>query len=375
MWRADPAQILAAIALDLLVGDPRGWPHIARLTGELSARYEALLTRRARRSVTLGIVFWLLVTGTIFAGYTIAYWFCARLGATWLFDTLIIYQSIAARDLHRHVRAVWQPLAAGNLPEARSRLAWIVGRDTETLTEPEISRAAIESVAESLTDAIVAPLFWSVIAGGPGALIYRTANTLDSIVGHRTDVYEKFGKASARIDDLLNWAPARICAFFLCFLHSARRWRAICQEAASHASPNAGWSEAAMAYALGVRLGGDNHYDGFCVRGPVFNPSGRAPAAMDVERSLKWMWRIGGACAGFFLLVSFLLYAWPVNLTRPVHPRASREVRSSQELQNETAASEPWMVIKALNVMRNVAKSSPARSNPATPYFFDFLLA
>jgi adenosylcobinamide-phosphate synthase len=307
MWRADPSQILAAIVLDLLLGDPHGWPHIARLAGVLSVRYEAVLTRRAQRSVALGIVFWGLAAGTMFAGYTIAYWFCARLGATWLLNTLLIYQAIAAKDLRRHVRAVFQPLAAGNLAEARGRLAWIVGRDTETLNETEISRAAIESVAESLTDAIVAPLFWSLIAGGPGALIYRTANTLDSMVGHRTDAYEKFGKASARIDDLLNWVPARICALFLCFFHSARRWGAICREAASHASPNAGWSEAAMAYALGVRLGGDNYYEGRCIRGPVFNPSGRAAGTVDVANSLTWMWRVAGACAGFFLLISFFL--------------------------------------------------------------------
>src|ERR1700726_4631439 len=305
MWRADPSQILAAIVLDLLVGDPRGWPHIARLTGELSVRYEAVLTRRVQRSVTLGVVFWGLVTGTMFAGYTIAYWFCARRGATWLLNPLIIYQAIAAMDLHRHVRAVFVPLAAGNLAEARSRLAWIVGRDTETLSEPEISRAAIESVAESLTDAIVAPLFWSVIAGGPGALIYRTANTLDSMVGHRTRVYEKFGKASARIDDLLNWVPARICAIFLCLFHSAHCWRAISQEAAAHASPNAGWSEAAMAHALGVRLGGDNFYAGQLVAGPVFNASSRTANAADIAASLMWMWRVAGICAASFVALLF----------------------------------------------------------------------
>jgi adenosylcobinamide-phosphate synthase len=309
MWRADPAQILTAIVLDLLAGDPRGWPHIARLTGQLSARYEAVLTQRRQRSVTLGIVFWGLVTGTILGGYTIVYYLCARLGSigTWLLNTLIIYQAIAAKDLHRHVQAVLRPLTAGNLVEARRRLGWIVGRDTETLNEQEISRAAIESVAESLTDAIVAPLFWSVIAGGPGALVYRTANTLDSIVGHRTVLYQKFGKASARIDDFLNWVPARICAIFICFFHSARPWRAIRQEAAAHASPNAGWSEAAMARALGVRLGGDNFYDGHCVPGPVFNPSERVASTMDVARSLTWMWRIAGACAAFFLLSSFFL--------------------------------------------------------------------
>jgi adenosylcobinamide-phosphate synthase len=272
----------------------------------LSAGYEAILTRELPRSVTLGIVFWGLVTGTIFVGYAIAYFLCAQIGttATWLLDTLIIYQSIAAMDLHRHVRAVIRPLAAGDLVEARRRLSWIVGRDTETLGEPEISRAAIESVAESLNDAIVAPLFWSVIAGGAGALVYRTANTLDSQVGHRTEVYEEFGKASARIDDLLNWVPARICAIFLSIFRSAHRWGAICGEAASHPSPNAGWSEAAMAYALGVRLGGDNYYDGQCVHGPVFNPSGRVAGAMDIVRSLAWMWWVAGVCACFFLLVS-----------------------------------------------------------------------
>jgi adenosylcobinamide-phosphate synthase len=307
MWRADPSQILAAILLDLLMGDPRGWPHIARMTGALAVRYEALLTRRARRSVRLGIAFWGLVTGTVFAAYGIAYGLCAKVGAAWLLNTVIIYQAVAAKDLYLHVQAVFRPLAAGNLMEARRRLGWIVGRDTETLTEPEISRAAIESVAESLNDAIVAPLFWSVIAGGPGALVYRTANTLDSMVGHRNELYEKFGKASARIDDLLNWVPARICAIFLCVFHSARRWGVICQEAASHASPNAGWSEAAMAYALDVRLGGDNYYDGHRVRGPVFNPSGRTACTMDIARSLTWMWLISGACAGFFLLISISL--------------------------------------------------------------------
>jgi adenosylcobinamide-phosphate synthase len=309
MWRADPSQILAAIMLDLLVGDPRGWPHIARLAGALSVWYEALLTRRVQRSVMLGVVFWVLVTGTIFSFYVITYWLCDRLGApaTWLLNTLIIYQAIAMTDLHQHVQAVLRPLAADDLVEARIRLARIVGRDTETLSKPEISRAAIESVAESLTDAIVAPLFWSVVGGGPGALVYRTANTLDSMVGHRTDSYEKFGKASARIDDLLNWVPARICAAVWCLFDSARRWGVIRQEAAAHASPNAGWSEAAMAYALGVRLGGDNYYGGQCVRGPVFNASGRIAGTTDISRSLTWMWRIGGFCAGFFFLVSIFL--------------------------------------------------------------------
>src|SRR5262249_10295420 len=147
MWRAEPSQILAAIILDLLVGDPRGWPHIARLVGALSVRYEAILTRRVQRGVMLGVVFWILVTGTIFSGYAITYWLCERLGATavWLFNTLIIYQAIALTDLHRHVQAILQPLAAGDLVEARLRLAPNCGRGTRDLRKTRIRPAATSS--------------------------------------------------------------------------------------------------------------------------------------------------------------------------------------------------------------------------------------
>ena len=315
MWRVDPSQILIAIVLDLLLGDPRGWPHIARWAGWLSAAYESLLTARLRRSVLLGVVFWILVAGTMLAIYAAAHRICSALNplAAQVLETLVIYQAIAPMDLSRHVKAIILPLAKGNLAAARSRLAWIVGRDTEALGESEISRAAIESVAESTTDAVIAPLFWSFVAGAPGALLYRTANTLDSIVGHRTDAYEKFGRASARIDDVLNWLPARICAGTFCVFRSAVHWKTIRREAAAHASPNAGWGEAAMAYALGVRLGGDNFYDGQCIHGPVFNASGRAAAAADIASSLVWMWRIAGVCSAVFVALSFALKSFPVK--------------------------------------------------------------
>ena len=302
-------QMLVAIALDLLLGDPRGWPHIARMAGGLSTTYEKLLTARLSRSVLLGLFFWMLVVGTKLALYAAAHRICRTLSplAARILETLVIYQAIAARDLSRHVQAVIQPLGYGDLAMARGRLGWIVGRDTESLDESEISRAAIESVAESTTDAVVAPLFWSLVAGAPGALIYRTANTLDSMVGHHSDVYEKFGKASARIDDMLNWLPSKICAAAFCVFTSPVRWETIRREAAAHASPNAGWSEAAMAHALGVRLGGDNFYDGQLVAGPVFNPSSRTATAADIAVSLRWMWRVAGICAVGFVGLLFVL--------------------------------------------------------------------
>lgn len=315
MWRVDPFQILIAIGLDLLLGDPRNWPHIARGAGWLSATYERLMTVHLRRTVFLGLVFWILVAGTLLGIYAVTYRVLLvlhPLGAHVL-ETLVIYQAIAPTDLSRHVNAILIPLQDGDLALARNRLAQVVGRDTESLDESGISRAAIESVAESTTDAGIGPLFWTVVAGAPGALLYRTANTLDSMVGHRTEAYEKFGKFSARIDDFLNWLPARICACAFFVFRVATRWKTIRREAAAHASPNAGWAEAAMAYAIGVRLGGDNFYDGQCVRGPIFNSSGRVAATADIASSLRWMWRIVGICAAFFIALSFTLKIFAVS--------------------------------------------------------------
>jgi adenosylcobinamide-phosphate synthase len=304
MWPINPSQIVAAMMLDVVIGDPRRWTHIARCSGALSTAYEHRLTGRFGRTVLLGILFWFLVVGTMLAGYFIIHFVCLLVSpvAGYIFDIIVIYQAIAARDLQEHAKAVLQPLTAGDIDAARKRLSWMVGRDTETLDRSEITRAAIESVAESLVDGIVAPLFWSVIGGAPGALIYRTANTLDSIVGHRTETYEKFGKMSARTDDLLNWLPARICALVLCLFRRPASWATVRREAALHASPNAGWPEAAMAYALGVRLGGSNFYDGKRIELPVFNASGRAAAPSDIQASLAGMWWVVFA-GGFFLLL------------------------------------------------------------------------
>jgi adenosylcobinamide-phosphate synthase len=306
-FRTGPVQLAVAILLDLLLGDPRGWPHIAKFTGRLSEWYEAQLTNRAPRTAALGIVFWFCVIGTLLAAYLLVRRFCLFIGPAMVLvlDSIVIYQAIAARDLHEHAEAVLKPLIRHDLAAARKQLSWLVGRDTQSLDEGEISRATIESVAENLTDGIIAPLFWSLVGGAPGALVYRAANTLDSMVGHRTAAYERFGKASARIDDLLNWVPARICAMLFC-LFGHKDPETIRFEAAAHASPNAGWGESAMAHVLGVRLGGDNYYDGELVQGPLFNRSGRPPSVTDIRKSLNWMWAISGAAIGVFLLATAL---------------------------------------------------------------------
>ncbi|HYZ72899.1 MAG TPA: adenosylcobinamide-phosphate synthase CbiB [Chthoniobacterales bacterium] len=316
MWPPNPSQIVVAIIVDLIVGDPHGWPHQVRFAGLLSTVYERWLTRHFPRSVRLGLLFWLLVVATMVAGYIIMHVICSLISpiASYVFDVFIIYQAIAARDLHRHAETVLPALLSGDLSAARKRLSYIVGRDTQALDAAEISRATIESVSENLVDGIVAPLFWAVIGGASGALIYRTANTLDSMVGHRTPAYEKFGKPSARIDDLLNWAPARLCALMICLFRVPASWPKVQREAGAHASPNAGWPEAAMAYELGVRLGGTNYYDGEAVEGPVFNALGRVAAISDIKNSLARIWWVVFVAGVLVLLMAAVpSYLLPVT--------------------------------------------------------------
>ncbi len=314
MWKVDPLQILLAVLLDLILGDPRGWPHITRFTGILSEHFENLLTRFFARTVLLGFIFWIFICGTMLFGFLLLYRLLYQIHplAAWGLEIVILYQTIAAMDLSRHLKAVFQPLHDENLMVARAKLSMIVGRDTQGLNESEISRAALESLAESAHDGFVAPLFWGTIAGVPGALIYRTANTLDSIVGHRNERYEYFGKISARIDDVLNWIPARICAMISLFLCGFKSTSAVCKEAIRHASPNAGWSEAAVAHALGVRLGGDNFYDGKKNTGPIFHSNGQQPKAYDILAGLRWFWMIVGIASLLMMLISFLLTFKPV---------------------------------------------------------------
>jgi adenosylcobinamide-phosphate synthase len=221
----------------------------------------------------------------------------------WLLIALAAWPALAQRSLFDHVRAVAIPLARGDLPEARRKVAQIVGRDTDELDEAGIARAAIESLAESLCDGVIAPLFWLLLLGLPGIWAFKAISTADSLIGHKEERWRAFGWAAARADDLANWLPARLSSLLLC-LAAPGGWGTMARDHSEHASPNGGWPEAAMAGALGVALGGPVAYDGAMHVKPWINEEGRAARPADLRhalaiyvRALLLAWLIAGGLA------------------------------------------------------------------------------
>jgi adenosylcobinamide-phosphate synthase len=205
---------------------------------------------------------------------------------------------IAQRSLHQHVLNVAIALESGGLAAGRTAVSHIVGRDTQALDEAGVARAAIESLAENLSDGIVAPVLWLVIAGLPGAALYKAINTADSMIGHRTPRHEMFGRAAAKLDDLVNLPASRLTALLLIVAAKLRKdasaggaWRAVWRDAARHRSPNAGYPEAAMAGALGLSLAGPRTYAGVEVEDAMMGDGRRDVTAADIRRALALFWR------------------------------------------------------------------------------------
>jgi adenosylcobinamide-phosphate synthase len=220
---------------------------------------------------------------------------------TFMSFALIASTGLAQKSLFVHVGNVLVALRKGDLSAARERVSMIVGRDTRQLDESGVSAAALESLAESFNDGIVAPAFWLVVGGLPGLFAYKTLNTADSLIGHKEERWRAFGWAAARADDVVNLIPARLAGTLLA-MAGWGGWRAMFRDASKHASPNAGWPEAAMAGALGVQLGGPTSYDGVVHERPIFG-SGARPGVIDLRRGLG-IYVI--ACLLLWLLVAAL---------------------------------------------------------------------
>jgi adenosylcobinamide-phosphate synthase len=288
---AVPAMVLAAVSLDRLLGEPRRFHPLAGF-GSLAKRVEALLYGAAARRLR-GIVAVVLLLIPFAA---LAAWLQRQPLFGSLFVILVLYFAIAPRSLGEHAGRVAEAFAVGDLPAARQAVGMLVSRDTGQLDEEGVARATVESVLENGNDAIFGALFWFVVAGAPGALLYRLSNTLDAMWGYRNERYNEFGWAAARLDDMLNFVPARLTAASYALLGHTRSalscWR---QQAPTWDSPNAGPVMAAGAGALQVRLGGAAIYHGVLEQRPALGCGSTAGVA-DIARAVQ--------------LVRHTLYLW-----------------------------------------------------------------
>ncbi|TAJ25085.1 MAG: cobalamin biosynthesis protein CobD [Nitrospirae bacterium] len=295
-------EILLACLLDAVLGDPRWLPHPVRLMGWAIAwcdeRIRPVLRSPAGERVA-GIV---LAVGLPVLAYAVGWLAIEMAGRVhWVFgrgvEVVLACTTLAARDLADHALSVVRALEAGRLQGAREAVSRIVGRDTAELSESDVARATVETVAESTSDGVIAPLFYMVIGGAPLALAYKAVNTLDSMVGHRDRKHRYFGWASAKCDDGANWIPARVTAVLLVLAGGLifrnadtirRAWRIFVRDGKKHPSPNSGRPEAAMAGVLGVQLGGTNVYAGVpSARPPLGDPG--APLDAHHIRSALWL--------------------------------------------------------------------------------------
>jgi adenosylcobinamide-phosphate synthase len=320
-----PELLALAYLLDWLIGDPAWLPHPVRWIGRMISIGEGMLRAIARGPIAefiAGLTLTLTVVGTFGIGsWLLLLWLRNwKPGVALVVTAYIAASALATRSLLDEARAVRRFVVDGDLPSARQQLARIVGRDTRNLSESEVMRATIETLAESAADGIVAPMLYLAIGGVPLALAYKGVNTLDSMIGHRGKRYEFFGKSAARLDDVVNFIPARLTALLLVIAAWTLRldfrgaWRVMRRDGGKHSSPNAGRPEAAMAGALGVRLGGTNFYDGEAHHGHYL---GDSHAAMDL-RTLMQALRLT-SCVSllmFSLCLSAILLAqhWWSNL-------------------------------------------------------------
>jgi len=289
--------MLIAYGLDLLIGDPTWLPHPVRVIAKIAKTYETCwrhcLSNQRQAGVMTVISVLVVVGGATFGLLSLA-------GSThpWLADGLtiyLLYASLAARDLASHSRRVYLALAAGDLGLARRQVAMIVGRETATLDAAEVSRACVESVAENIVDGVTAPLLWAALLGPVGAMLYKAINTMDSLFGYKNMRYREFGWAPARLDDLASYIPARLTAVFVVIAavllgHSpVRAWRIWRRDRRCHASPNSAQTEASVAGALGIQLGGPSIYFGSVVAKPTIGDAAQPIIPMHILSTNRLM--------------------------------------------------------------------------------------
>ncbi len=321
-WAAGPGGailLLLALALDWLIGDPRWLPHPVRLMGSATAFLDARLNRAKRSAgerVIRGLLAVIMVVGlAALAGWAIAN-YVGALPFGWLAELALVSLLIAQRGMLGHTIRVIRALNKDGIAGGRFAVAFIVGRETKDLDEHGVVRGAIESCAESYSDGVVAPIFWYLVLGLPGLVAYKAVNTMDSMIGHKSERYAAFGMVAARLDDVLNWLPARLAgllivcaAFFVPHAQPFKAFTTMLRDAGKHVSPNAGWPEAASAGALDLALIGPVRYASGVTKA-VWLGSGRAKATVtDIRRMLALFAIACFLASGLVALIALILQA------------------------------------------------------------------
>lgn len=288
--------LTAGFLLDLLLGDPVRFPHPVRLMGRMITCGESFwrqVFRPTDRGKFLGgTLLTLGVAGLCFLIPFVLLYLTGRLSPwlTFVLETVMCYQLLAVKALRQESMRVYTALLAGNLTEARTCLSRIVGRDTENLDSAAVSKATVETVAENLSDGVIAPMFFILLGGVPLGFFYKAVNTLDSMIGYKNEKYQYFGRFAARLDDLLNYVPARISAILMLIAtgllgyNIREAFRIFRRDRYNHQSPNSAQTEAVCAGALQVSLGGDSYYFGKLVAKPAIGDDTRRIEAGDIKR-------------------------------------------------------------------------------------------
>ena len=304
--------LLVGFCLDLLLGDPHWAPHPVRAIGALIAGLERGLRRVFPKSpggeLAAGVVL-VILTLAIPTGLTVLLlWVCGQV-SPWLalgVESLLSYQLLATKSLAAESRKVYDALKIGDLNQARHAVSMIVGRDTASLDEAGVTRAAVETVAENASDGVIAPLIFLAVGGAPLGMLYKAVNTMDSMVGYKNDKYLWFGRAAAKLDDILNLVPARIAGVLMCLgavaagYDGKNAWRIFLRDRKNHKSPNSAHTEAACAGALQLRLAGPNWYFGKLVEKPYIGDDQRPIEPLDILRSGRILY-----ATAFFALLLF----------------------------------------------------------------------
>jgi adenosylcobinamide-phosphate synthase len=303
--------IVVAVIIDLLIGDPHSFPHPIKLMGKIISAEEKLVRKVCNTSKKLYYGGFVIVVLNIVLAFTVPFLILKILKPYNIIyhvvNIYLLYTCIAARCLHDEAMKIYKSFLKG-IDEARYRLSFIVGRETKHLKEGEIVRATVETVAENASDGVIAPLLYALVGGAPLAMMYKMINTMDSMLGYMSEKYRHIGYFPAKTDDIFNFIPARLTGLLMNFssilrFNFVQGFRIMIRDRKNHKSPNCAYPEGAVAGLLGVQLGGDNVYFGEIIKKPKIGDKIRDLTKEDIKRTIEIMYR-----AEFLLIIIALLY-------------------------------------------------------------------